>query len=369
MWGLVFASFAVFGVLGVIYLIFGIRRFAFFKKLVGKNKIWNILCILIPAIIVGTLLLWNVMNAVVVILHWLVFWVICDILAVLVRRIRGIKKNDSVKPYLAGIIAVIITASYIVYGWFSAHNVVETDYTVETTKLENGESLRIIMLSDSHTGAIFDGDEFMDYAKEIEKLHPDLVVMVGDMVDDGTTYENMVMSCKALGSISSTYGSYYVFGNHDKRYFGNGYYTVEQLRESLAEYGVKILEDERSYIFDDKVCIVGRQDANVKDRKPAVVLRDTIPDDVFTVVLDHQPNDYKAESGMNFDLVLSGHTHGGQMFPIGLVSKIFGMNDMIYGIDTIGNTTFIVSSGIADWEIPFKMGCCSEYVVIDVLGK
>jgi hypothetical protein len=65
------------------------------------------------------------------------------------------------------------------------------------------------------------------------------------------------------------------------------------------------------------------------------------------------------------DLVISGHTHGGQMFPLQLF-ELFGANDQIYGIEERGNTTFIVSSGIADWEVKFKTLTVSEYVVIDI---
>ena len=178
---------------------------------------------------------------------------------------------------------------------------------------------------------------------------------------------------EGLGSIKSTYGSIYVFGNHDKRYFGNGYYTVEQIRESMAANGVTILEDEHVAFNDNKICVIGRQDANVASRKAPIMLEanmnnDGISDDAFIIVADHQPTDCDAESRMHFDLVVSGHTHGGQMFPIGEISKIFGMNDIIYGLEERNGTSFVVTSGIADWEIPFKMGCKSEYVVIDVIG-
>ena len=388
MWGLVFTIFAVAGVLGFIYVVLGFRRFAFMKRLKNRKKTRWILALSIPALILTLLLVWNVMNAVVIIIHWLIFWVLCDLAALIIRKISGksgktekaaantegsTEGKEKFRPYYAGILALVFTVVYMTYGWFSAHCVVETDYTVETDKLAKEDSFRIVLISDSHTGTIFDGDGFIEYAKEIQKLNPDMVIMAGDMVDDGSTYEDMAKSCEALGSIKSTYGSYYVFGNHDKRYFGNGYYTVEQIRESMAENGVTILEDEHVAFNDNKICLIGRQDANVSGRAVPLILednmnRDGISDDAFVIVADHQPTDCDAESRMHFDLVVSGHTHGGQMFPIGIISKIFGMNDIIYGQEVRNGTNFIVSSGIADWEIPFKMGCKSEYVVIDVVG-
>ena len=88
---------------------------------------------------------------------------------------------------------------------------------------------------------------------------------------------------------------------------------------------------------------------------------------VYTVVLDHQPSDYAAEAAAGADLVLSGHTHGGQLFPINRIGELIGANDRTYGHEKRGNTDFIVTSGIGAWEIPFKTGCKSEFVVIDLV--
>ena len=89
----------------------------------------------------------------------------------------------------------------------------------------------------------------------------------------------------------------------------------------------------------------------------------------YIIILDHQPNDYAAEAATGADLVLSGHTHGGQMLEINLVGALIGSNDRTYGMETRDRTTFIVTSGISDWAIKFKTGCRSEYVIIDVTQK
>ncbi|MDE6401955.1 MAG: serine/threonine protein phosphatase, partial [Clostridiales bacterium] len=89
----------------------------------------------------------------------------------------------------------------------------------------------------------------------------------------------------------------------------------------------------------------------------------------FSIVINHQPTDYDNEAKAGVDLVLSGHTHGGQMVPIGLISDLFKMNDRVYGHEKRAATNFIVTSGISDWAIGFKTGCYSEFVVIDVHGK
>ena len=89
----------------------------------------------------------------------------------------------------------------------------------------------------------------------------------------------------------------------------------------------------------------------------------------YQIMLDHQPGDYEAEAAAGVDLVLSGHTHGGQMIPINKVGEWIGVNDRTYGYEKRQNTEFIVTSGIADWALWFKTGTKSEYVVLNVTSS
>ena len=75
------------------------------------------------------------------------------------------------------------------------------------------------------------------------------------------------------------------------------------------------------------------------------------------------------ESKAEVDLVLSGHTHGGQLFPLGYVGKLLKANDEFKGMNFRDNTIFIVNSGLSDWKLKFKTGTTSEYTVIDIMNK
>ena len=86
----------------------------------------------------------------------------------------------------------------------------------------------------------------------------------------------------------------------------------------------------------------------------------------YMIVLDHQPNDYANEADSPVDLVLSGHTHGGHIYPAGAFGLLIGANDRVYGTELRKGTRFVVTSGISGWAIPFKTGCFSEYLVIDI---
>ena len=98
-------------------------------------------------------------------------------------------------------------------------------------------------------------------------------------------------------------------------------------------------------------------------------LMEGIDDNYYVIDLNHQPNDYENEKNANVDLVISGHTHGGQVFPLMIIDKMIGANNQIYGMESRDNTTFIVSSGIGDWAVKFRTGTIAEYVVIDIKNK
>ena len=96
-------------------------------------------------------------------------------------------------------------------------------------------------------------------------------------------------------------------------------------------------------------------------------LLENIPPEKYTIVLDPQPHDFDAQAAAKVDMVLCGHTHGGQMFPVGILGEVTGANDKTYGLETRGTTNFIVNSGIGDWEIDYKTGgAISEFGIINV---
>ena len=88
--------------------------------------------------------------------------------------------------------------------------------------------------------------------------------------------------------------------------------------------------------------------------------------DRYMVVLDHEPHDYEAQEQSGVDLVLSGHTHGGWLFPATVLSRYSGPDDKVYGMEKRSDTTFIVTSGISDWNLKFKTGCIAEWVMVTV---
>lgn len=373
LWAVLMAVLFIAFIGGIFYLIGRLRKFQWMRKAAGGKKKLEILLgaviVIIPAAIVWVA--WGQMNAIICILHLIVFWAVSDGIFALVKKSR----KKEFKRYYAGITAIVFTIVYLAAGWYGAHHVWEKNYTIETDKAVG--NFRVALLSDSHTGTTFHGDGFSEHMKEIGKQNPDVVLVAGDFVDDDTTKEDMIRCCQALGEMKTTYGVYYVFGNHDKGYYPSDYrgYTGDDLIAELEKNGVTVLQDQ-NVLIDNRVYIIGRQDCSEdvekgKGRADMATLTQDLDDSKFSIVMDHQPADYEAQAASGVDLVVSGHTHGGQLFPLMNIENLtrLGDDDKVYGYEKRGNTNFIVTSGISDWAIKFKTGCRSEYVLIDIQGK
>lgn len=293
------------------------------------------------------------------IFHLAIFWAIFDLIFLLVKKLR---KGKKLPFWLAGALAVPITIVYMSVAYFLATHMYKTTYQVTTSKAV--APLRIALISDSHVGACFDGEGFADRIETIGEQHPDMLVIAGDFVDDDTKKEDMIICCRALGELKTTYGVYYSPGNHDVGYSDYRDFTFDDLIDELEKNGVHVLLDEIVAVGDDYY-IVGRKDKSMV-REPISELTEPLDKSRYIITIDHQPNDYTAEKEAGCDLVLGGHTHGGQMIPIRPLGELVGANDSTYGLKTRGETNFIVSSGIASWAIPYKTGTISEYCIIDI---
>ena len=322
-----------------------------------NNKLVRILLSLIPIIII--FLIFNVVNSIVILLHLCIFISISSLI------FRMIKMKD--KYDLIVLIGIITTIIYLSIGAYLDYHVFETKYEVFTHKELGSNKFRIIQISDSHVGTTFDGEGFYKKIENISKIDSDLFVLTGDFVDDDTTKEDMIKSCEALSLIKSKYGVYFIYGNHDKGYFNYRNFSEADLIYELEKNNVKVLSDEvvelNNYMY-----LTGRNDKSYQ-RKSISELTDNLDKTKYIIDLNHQPNDYNNEKEANVDLVLSGHTHGGQLFPLGYIGVLFKANDMFKGMKKIDNTYFVVNTGISDWAIDFKTGTHSEYVIIDIVKE
>jgi predicted MPP superfamily phosphohydrolase len=292
-----------------------------------------------------------------------------NFICIALHKHRGMKTGLWDKAYRCGLVPVIITVLITGYGYINMESVLETDYTIHTGKAIREQGYRIAMIADLHFGTSMGEEKLKKYCSDIEEKKPDLVVLCGDIVDQNTTLSQMENAVKILGNVKSSYGTFYVYGNHDRRTYGSSRnFSAEQLRNQLMSNGIHVLEDE-IYNMNDEFTIIGRKDKGFTSgikRETSEELLSNVDKRKFLLLLDHQPSEFQENSSAGIDLQLSGHTHGGQIWPEGLFNEMTGVGQLNYGYEEINNYQVIVSSGISGWGYPLRTGSHSEYVVVDV---
>ena len=302
-------------------------------------------------------------------IHFIFISVFLDMIVFIISKFR--KKYDiNINRYLlyiykSSIIPIILTAMIFGYGYFNIRNVIETKYTVYTDK-EIKDDIRILLITDVHYETIFGKDKLNDYKSKLDRVDADIIVLGGDIVDESTTSSGMKDIFSTLGSVKNKYGIYYVYGNHDEQQYSNSKnFSKKELDEVITNNNIKIMDDDY-FIANNDIIIVGRKDFSSRNRKRVNEIINGIDDSKYVIMVDHQPVEYDENIEAKIDLILSGHTHAGQIFPIKFFIDLFHTADFSYGEKKFTNMEAIVSSGMAGWGYPIRTEKHSEYVIIDV---
>ncbi|MGN5455716.1 MAG: metallophosphoesterase [Candidatus Kurthia intestinigallinarum] len=328
-----------------------------------KTKRIRIISIVLAVIVMAPTL--NFFSSwLIIVLHIAALAIVCDILYLLTRK--WLPKKLAKLHHIA-LIPVIATACLMVYGYYNIHHPIKTTYTVETEKAIPASGYKIAFISDLHTGLTLDRNGLKKYAREIEQQKPDIVLLGGDLVDERTTLKELQMAFEVLGTIDSRFGTYYVYGNHDESNYSNSKnYSKQQLDDAITKNNIKILDDAITTV-DDQFTLIGRRDLSLAPRKTAAQLMKKTDADDFLLLMDHQPVETKENNALAVDLMMSGHTHGGQIWPAGYVIELMGQ--VSYGKKDWSHMQQIVSSGIAGWGYPIRTEHHSEYVIVNVKPK
>lgn len=307
-----------------------------------------------------------------VLLHFAVFLLFGELVFWLYDRIRKGKERPKAMQvlYKSGICAVVLTAAVISYGFYNMYHVRETEYTVETGKTIQKEGYRMAVVSDLHYGISLNGEQLQEAVSRIEAENPDFVILDGDIVDERTTREEMEEAFSILGSMTSKYGIFYVYGNHDKNaYTTTPNYTAEELAETIRHSGITILEDDTVEI-NGELLLIGRGDKGERNgRKEISELTEGQDPEKFWIILDHQPAEYAKVQQAGGGLIVSGHTHAGQIWPIGLFASLFHFDDMNYGYRQMDIMQALVTSGIAGWGFPIRTEKHCEYLIVNLVPE
>lgn len=280
-------------------------------------------------------------------LHSLIFLVIIYFMIISVLFL-GISRLIHIDLTLIGIISLLTAIVINIYGYFNIHDIVFTSYD-----LEQGYDKRIALLSDMHYPVSLDPSSLENLVNRINEQKPDITIFAGDIVDENTSYDQMVACLTKLSKIDGE--KYFVLGNHEKNNYGiKRDYDLDELFRLLAINDIKLLQDEQ--IMIDDILIYGRDEASL----PKFAKEDMV------IVVDHEPDDLQIASTNNVDIHLSGHVHGGQLFGVKWLYDSLHLFENSYGKKQIDDMISINSSGVAGWGFPSKSQGKAEVVIIDL---
>lgn len=274
----------------------------------------------------------------------------------------------------SGALTLLLATVIVLYGYVNMYTIRQTDYTLYTDKDIREEGYRVVLVADVHYGVSLRDEQLQAACDRISAENTDMVILCGDIVDENTTKEQMEACFRIFGSIQSRYGVFYIYGNHDRSLPGSTHsFTPEELEENIISNGITIVRDEVLPITEEFL-LVGREDEGYSgfpnDRLSAAELVEGVSQESFLLFAEHKPVSYGENAAAGADLILSGHTHGGQMWPINLFMAITATNDNLYGSMAYTDaTTGIVTSGLACWGFDVKNAAPSEYVVVTILPE
>lgn len=239
--------------------------------------------------------------------------------------------------YLCFLIPIII----VILGVINVENLHFTTYNLENSDIT--KDIRMAYVSDVHLSTL-SKRKLDKLVEEVSNKDYDIFVIDGDLIDEFSKDNKTQEVIAKLGTIKTKYGLYYVEGNHD---------LLNNKRRSYLTYsGFQVLEDE-SILIDNNFYLLGRRDLKDKERGNLNSLTANL--DKPIVLLDHQPNVIK-----NMDprviVQLSGHTHAGQIWPLGYFLK--------YGY--YEDKRLIVSSGVGAWHNQVRTSKYSEIVEVNI---
>lgn len=281
-----------------------------------------------------------------------------DLIRPLLKIIFQNQGGDALKNILF-FTALFLSLSFVVYGFFDAKNIQIKTLEIHTEKLPpEYEALRIVQISDVHIGLIVRGKRLEDILEKVREAKPDILVSTGDLLDG--ELDNIASEAKKLTEIKPKYGKYAIMGNHE-------YYAgIQKSLEFTKSAGFEILRDESRKTAG--IHMIGLDDPTghhygFSGKNSG--LSDLFPDKQtkeFVLLLKHQPTLRKDK---NFDLQLSGHTHGGQIFPFMYMTKLFFPENSGYH-HLAGGKSVYISKGAGTWGPPVRFLAQPEITIIDL---
>lgn len=270
------------------------------------------------------------------------------------------------------IIAIVFILVLIFIAFYNG--LVVRRYTLITKKIQSNQSIRIVLVSDLHSKVY--GENQTRLRSKIEAENPDIIALVGDIVDDSGRIEGVKLFLEAIKDIGPIY---YVTGNHEIR---TG--QVDKIKDLFKSFGVYVLENNlhKANIKGVNLIIAGVDDPNIVryERTQSNWYKEVynsfsnIKDmEGYKILLSHRPEKVDLYSTLPFDLVLSGHSHGGQIRIPFLLNGLYAPHQGFFpkyagGVYEFENYTLVVSRGVYFNLFLPRIFNPPEIVVVDIEG-
>ena len=257
------------------------------------------------------------------------------------------------------VLSLLFTICILAYGYIRyQHPVTKVINIVINKQTSTPESnFKIVAISDVHLGLGTVKSQLNKYVEMINKQEPDLILICGDLIDNSIVPVIDQQMQVELSRLQARYGVYMALGNHE---YISG---IEDCLQFFAQTPIHILRDS-VVTLPNGVQLVGREDRSMRLRKGINALIQETDPSRPVIVLDHQPVEISRTVEAGADLLICGHTHYGQVWPLNWVTK--KMFDISYGYEQWEQTHIYVSSGLSLWGPPFRIGTQSEMVVVHV---
>ncbi len=287
------------------------------------------------------------------------YGICCEILVFARRFFPGSceKRLSSGKRKVLLTVLSLIALNTVAAGWLLAQNIVIKNVEVHSEKVE--QYTRIVQISDIHFSRVIDERFAEKIVPMINDLKPDLVLFTGDYMDKGIADPEKI--AEIMNKIKAPMGKYAISGNHE---FITGYFDcIDFIEKNGFEFMDGRVENIGRNIVIGGVMDRSAESSNVYYHEDSKVLNQ-FQSGNFNIYLKHRPELEDGDSS-HFDLMLSGHTHGGQIFPFTILVKIF--NRYLAGLYELeGGAKLYVSRGTGAWGPPVRFGATPEITLIEL---
>ena len=273
------------------------------------------------------------------------------------------------------VVAAVLVALAIWIAWGNTALELNT-YTVSSAKLpESFDGYRIAHVSDLHNTEM--GKDNEKLLAMLRDADPDMIAITGDLIDSRDT--DIEIALQFVREAVKIAPCYYVTGNHEARVNEYG-----ALKAGMEAAGVTVLEDVKTKISmeGETITLIGVNDPSYQTDylfgDSETVMNTKLEDlhtehDGFTILLSHRPELFDTYVDQDIDLVLSGHAHGGQ-FRLPFIGGLVAPNQGLFpeydaGIYTEGNTNMLVSRGVGNSILPFRINNRPEVILIELQAE